>query len=234
MVERLLDSAINTTAWWLATGYDVGPPYVGKGVRLPNDFASLSEAELHHLMVEQSKPTVNVTRVGTNYALSVSKGDVIISGQFWTSATKQDREQWDWKAGLFKCSYSAVETTEGVSRLADRNPLTSRMRMYALGVHFHRPHVLDIVARREGEPAKAVAVPSNAGRKPSELWANWVAEVIWLQDNEAIEDLTANQLKDKIEDIAAAKGVAIPVSSTVYPAALALLRLLREGRANRS
>jgi hypothetical protein len=233
LVERLLDSAILTTAWWIATGYDVGPPYVAKLGELPDDHASLSTAQLHDLRVEQSKPTVSETLAGPNHALSLSAGNVIIGGQFWTLATKQDREQWDWSNGLFKYSYPAAYTTEGATKLVDRHSLTARMRTYALGVHFHRPHVLDIVAERNGEPAKASSPPSNAGRKPSYLWANWVAEVISLQDDEAIENFTANQLKERIEKIASEKGVPIPVSSTVYPAARRVLRLLQEKQANR-
>ncbi|MDC0886223.1 hypothetical protein OAS19_00315 [Altererythrobacter sp.] len=234
LVERLLDSAIHCTAWWLAKGYDVGQPYIGQGVTLPDDFASLSEAALHDLTVEQSQPVISETKFGTNYALSVRAGNIFIGGQFWNLATKEDREQWSWANGLFKCSYPNVEAIAGFGEPLGPNSPKSRIRLYALGVHFHRPHVLGIVAKSAGEPARADTKPSNAGRKPSELWANWVAEVIWLQDNEDIEKFSANKLKDRIEDIAAKKGVLIPAPSSVYPAAQRVLSLLKEKRFGRS
>jgi hypothetical protein len=237
LVERLQDSAVLATAWWIATGYDVGAPYVPWGVETPGDSSSpLSPAELHDLTVESSKPDVSQSKAGPNRALTVSDGDILIGGQFWSQVTKEDQKQWDWASGLFKCSYP---TCEGMARvggkLGSKSMPIERMRMYALGVHFHRPDLLQMIrARAEGEVSKPEP-SSKRGRKRSDDWSRWIAEVIFvLLDEKNIETLTANKLVERVEDRVASTSGSLLSKSTVHDAAQQALDLLRKKRASRS
>lgn len=229
LVERLKDSAVHATAWWIATAYDVGTPYVPQPVEMPDE--PLSQADLQDLIVERSKPEISLKRCGPNKALTVDDGNVFIGGAFWNSATKEDQKQWDWSTGLFKCSYPNAEGLAGVGgKLHLESSPLARMRMYALGVHFHRPHVLRII-EDSTSPIALPPEPSNRGRKRSPFWPRWIAEVISLHHEEGIGSMNAHQLVEVIEERMAQTGYPVPSKKTVYVTAMETLNLLKERQA---
>lgn len=232
LVERLKDSAVDATAWWIATGYDVGTPYVPQPVELPDDQSKpLAHADLHDLIVARSKPEISLKRCGPNKALTVDEGKVFIGGAFWNSATKEDQKQWDWSLGLFKCSYPSGEGLAGINgKPPSESSASVRIRMYALGVHFHRPHVLRII-EASTSPIALTPEPSNRGRKRSPFWPRWIAEVISLHHEEGIGSMNAHQLVQVIEERMALTGYPVPSKKTVHETAMETLNLLKERQA---
>lgn len=97
ITERLMDGAVDATAWWLAEGLDVGHPYVPKPMVFEGTKPlTLSPDDLHDLIVETSKPKISQTRVGTNIARRVDSGNLFLGKNFWDTSTDEDRSQWDW------------------------------------------------------------------------------------------------------------------------------------------
>lgn len=231
IIERLQDSAIMATAWWLAEGYDVGPPYIHRPVEIEHGEGGppvLTPDQLHDLRVESSKPVVSETRRGPNLATNLSRGPVGIGGAFWNSATAEDRVQWDWSSGLFKCSFPNPAAFERGDEPAASESEPPRLRLYALGVHFYRPDIDRIGTGARALPDALPSKGSNAGRKRSEDWPRWIAEVVWLHHEQGIGTLTANGLVNAIEQRAAEQGFKIPSRSAVHETAIQVVQLLNE------
>ena len=231
IIHRLQDGAVNSTALWLAHSYDVGVPYLSKSMAFNEEefsrYVKLSKAEQHDLWVEHTKPKIS-HNMGPEWAQRVDSGDLMIGGAFWKMGTAKDRDRWDWALGLFVSAYMSPEEVR--CRAIGQDFRGPGMRMVAFGVHFHKPDILNIVG--SPEPVAAPKVASNAGRKRSELWPRWIAEVIILHEDEGIERLTANALVEKVRDRVSIKGGDIPTERTVFETAKEILEFLKAARAN--
>ena len=228
ILERLKDGGISATAWWVAHAVDVGRPY--------NRFPELGEydinekipvvtpAETEAILMEKTKPVESNSRYGDHLAFSVSSENIILGGAFWRCIDLNDRVNCNWSDGFFLTKYSASKKTNPKDPWAKFHKYPTRM--FALGVHFHKPDVikmLDLHANIISEKK-----PSNAGRKMSEKWPFWVAEVVLYHHENGLSGLTATKLIDVISERSSIKGFSIPSANTVRPTVVKILEFLTE------
>lgn len=126
----------------------------------------------------------------------------------------------NWAAGDF-------ETPMGMDRTVCR----------AYGVQFRRTDIEAILPRdatpRVTEGANgASAVPTGAGRKPSNLWPDWVAELVRLVHEQGLPSGAGAQGQEElirtVADRLASRGRLAPGRTTVQPVVHAVLTRLRE------
>jgi hypothetical protein len=116
-----------------------------------------------------------------------------------------------------------------------------RIRLRAFGVHFRRDDVRKMVPDAfsdDSDPTdvaetETVASIDRGGRRLSELWPDWVAELVALIHDEGSPEGTGSQGSDRIiaaiEERLAESGLACPARTTVQPTVSKVLRRLRAG-----
>tara|TARA_A100001391_G_scaffold205351_1_gene205277 strand:- start:1958 stop:2893 length:936 start_codon:yes stop_codon:yes gene_type:complete len=223
IIERLLDSAVETRAAWFAFGVDLGEPYV------PAVYTyELEDGEIPLVppssreMAALSKPKVSATRFGSGFALSVEKVD-IIGGVFWGAAKKKDIKRWNWREGLLLVtlpagSWADEAVPHSMSQKFD-------MRMFVLGAEFKKADIEKIVSF-PSSPVTTVntgAAPEKRGRKLSDGWPDWVAEVVLMHHEGKLERLTATKLIATIDERLASAGKKAPGLTTVRTTANAVV-----------
>lgn len=218
IIDRLMDGAIRSTCWWFAHGIDYGRPYLSppivfewsEGEARPDP----SPHELEALRIEGTRPKVSNKACGDGIAFTVSPaGSPRLELGFWSQVRKSDIRRWKWSEGF-------VIATERRSE--------AQLRSFALGVKFAKEDILAIIGTPPNLPQQAGK--SSRGRKLTELWPDWVAEVISLNYCGEIGDQTANRLVEIVADRLAKKGLDCPSKDTVYPTAKAIIRRIREHR----
>lgn len=100
--------------------------------------------------------------------------------------------------------------------------------MFVIGGRFNRMDVLKIGAE-PGSP-QTLNLTQTRGRKLSQKWPDWVAEVVLLSEEEWIGDLSANGLIEKIATRLAEKGKEEPSGGTVAKASQAIITTLQTAR----
>lgn len=218
IIERLMDGAVRSTCWWLAHGIDYGRPYLSppivfeweEGEARPDP----SPNEMEALRIKSTRPRISDAKYGDGLALTVtSSGSPQIASGFWSQVRKSDIRRWRWAEGF-------VIATEKRSE-------SMQLRTFALGVKFAKDDVLAIVGQSASQPGPEKV---SRGRKLTEIWPDWVAEVITLNCRGEIDGLTANALYERVADELALKGRSCPSKDTVYRTAQAIVARVNEHR----
>jgi hypothetical protein len=146
---------------------------------------------------------------------SETRHNVPVPAKFWW-ATGHEALTQNWETGDFET-------------WVDR-----RFHLQAFGVRFHREDIQRMVPGAFPTHQEATAEPANrGGRRMSELWPEWVAELA-LHVHEAgappgVGSQGADELIAAVAERLAARGLEAPSRTTVQEAVSAVLRRLRAG-----
>lgn len=200
--ERLRDCALETSCAWVCYGADIG------------DF-------------DDVQPKQSNTKFGSGYAWIVASdkvGTSTLGWAFWSHSRdwEKDVKRWRWHLGLFVVTRPAVVISP---RPDDPLELRFPSRMIASQVHFKKNQILNL----GGQPTYEKRMPSPAGRKPSDAWAEWVAEIVLLEHEGGIDlTTTPDKLRETIDNKLASLGIEPPSRSRTYPVAKAIMEALRK------
>lgn len=237
IIERLKDGAIEAKAWWFAHGIDIGQPYImpTMTVEVIEGQAGPTADNWKQFRIENSRPTVSEKKIGSGYAKTVkylpknSKSDLIIAQGFWSKMRDEDFESQDWSVGFFIIRFPSEEIFIDGKKKYLRHPT----RSFVLGVEFDQNDILKIAGVNDDMNDQARSIisrkSSNSGRKRSEKWPAWVAEVVVYLLDEPM-NLTANKLVDDVANRMAEKGLEGPGERTVFDTAAAIVDALVETR----
>lgn len=219
IVERLQDGAIRSSCWWLAEGIDYGHPYLSPAITVEwdeGDAPPAFDAQAYKkLRMEVTRPKVSSSEYGDGLATHVSPlGEAHLALGFWTRVKKSDLRRWQWSEGFVLAS-------------EDRGH-TFPIRSFALGVKFAKEDIMAILG------SKLLAVPKDRqetrGRKRSDHWPTWIAEVIALHDDGDLMGLSATKLITEIEGRLLRKGKDYPSMETVRTTAAAIVDRINANR----
>lgn len=203
--ERLRECALDASPLWTSHGPDVGA-------------------------VLSTRPTASESTIGPGFAKSVSPenppGKIKLSIGFWTYSQDWYRDvgRWQWRDGLFIVSSPPALPPEFKGKNV---PFLAKIgtRHVAFGVHVRRGQIEDLA----GLLAHQAKQRSNAGAKPLDLWAEWVAELVLLEHEGLINlPMTADKLLGKVANRLAERGIEGPSRSRTYPVAKATIEALRD------
>lgn len=224
IAERLKDGAIECTHVWISEGPDIGQIEAKRP-----KFPTKQQGDI-------SGPWVS--------AVQRSKGPVMLGGAFWRYSDDWDADlkRWNWHEGLFVASRNGpmVASVDGVP--AQQTNSHSRSRMIVAGIRFSREDVENISPAMKdssdvqiqsgfGLRDESVAKPgnSNAGSKPHDKWAEWVAELVMMEhEGEILVSITPEKLLSRVADKLAKRGIEGPTRSRTYPVAKAVVDVLRQ------
>lgn len=233
IAERLRDGAIESVAWWMAIGADVGAlPYFEPAIVAQVDDGeeppSWSASEIAEIRRLKTRPKISFTEVGDGLAIETWAGPTrdsfLLGHDFWTSSRKEDVDRWNWTTGFFLMSSPAGEWVS--SKVGKSFTEKFPMRQFVLGVKFRRTSIESILGATVATAPLVPPSQSVRGAKQSETWPQWVAALACLV-HEGTTFRSGNDIVEKVADLLAEEGLPHPTRNTVRAAAMATFAALR-------